>query len=274
MAAVVALAACAGPAPLSEGDRRREQSAQAHQRASAALARGEYGTAQQQYEQALDRGRAVEDQDATAIGLLNVAAVLHRGGDFAAARAKLLAVIEREPPLGPGYVGRAEARLALIELQTDRVAEAARHAARAGELCPPADCPWRLALLNVEAGIALQSGDLATAESRARATLAAAARAGEPGEEANARRLLGEVAERGGRGADAREAFLAALALDRKMETPERIALDLLSLARLELGLGNRDAGRAYARRAADVAEGAKLAAVLGTARALLREAK
>src|SRR5688572_25498146 len=96
--ALMALAACAGPSPQSEADRRREQLAQAHQRASEALARGDYRTALRHYQLTLDRGRAVENQDESAISMLNIAAVLHRGGNYAVARSTLLALIEHEPP--------------------------------------------------------------------------------------------------------------------------------------------------------------------------------
>jgi len=271
MAAAV-LGACASPPPLSEADRRREHSAQAHQRAGEAQARGDYARALRHYQEALERNRAVESGHGVAINLLNVAAVLHRGGDVAAARANLMELIEHDPALPSGYVGRAEARLALIELQSGRLVEAARHAARANGLCPQAQCPWRLALLNVLAGIALASGDLDGATARAGEAHAAAAQAGDRREEANARRLLGEVAARSGRSEDARLAFSAALDIDRAIEAPEKIALDLLALARLERSLGARPQARGYARRAVAVAEGARLDGLLTAARALLRE--
>ena len=264
---VAMLGACASPAPQSETDRRREQSAQAHQRAGEALARGDHTEALRHYQGALDRSRAVENQEAVAATLLNVAAALHRRGDFAAARAKLLDLTEHDPPFGAAYVGRAEARLALIELQSNRTSEAARHAARASELCSEAQCPWRMALLGVLARIALESGDLDLATTRA-------AQAGDRREEANAWRLLGEAAARSGRNDEARSAFSAALTIDKEIEAPARIALDLLALARLELAQGNRAAARGYARRAAAVADGARLPGLLAEARGLLRDAE
>jgi len=271
---VAMLGACASPAPQSETDRRREQSAQAHQRAGEALARGDHTEALRHYQGALDRSRAVENQEAVAATLLNVAAALHRRGDFAAARAKLLDLTEHDPPFGAAYVGRAEARLALIELQSNRTSEAARHAARASELCSEAQCPWRMALLGVLARIALESGDLDLATTRAGEVRAAAAQAGDRREEANAWRLLGEAAARSGRNDEARSAFSAALTIDKEIEAPARIALDLLALARLELAQGNRAAARGYARRAAAVADGARLPGLLAEARGLLRDAE
>ena len=243
------------------------------QRAHGALARGDLRRAQDQFQGALDRGRAVEDQDTVAITLLNVAAVLHRSGDLAASRAKLIELLEHQPPFAPEFTGRAEARLALIELQSKRLEESARHAQNAEALCG-ASCPWWLALGNIQASIAVRSGDLAGAEVRALATRTAAASANDIREEANSLRILGEIAGERGQGAEARAALLAALELDRKAAIPERIALDLLALSRLELALGERKAARDYARRAADVAEAARLAELLAVARGLLSESQ
>jgi hypothetical protein len=120
----------------------------------------------------------------------------------------------------------------------------------------------------------LRSGDLASAEVRALATRTAAASANDIREEANSLRILGEIAGERGQGAEARAALLAALELDRKSAIPERIALDLLALSRLELALGERKAARDYARRAADVADAARLAALLAAARGLLSESQ
>ena len=82
------------------------------QRAHGALARGDVRGAQNQFLDVLDRGRAVEDQDTVAIGLLNLAAVLHRSGELAASRARLIELLEHQPPFAPEFAGRAEARLA------------------------------------------------------------------------------------------------------------------------------------------------------------------
>jgi tetratricopeptide (TPR) repeat protein len=201
------LSACASPPPAqSDSERRGEQIAVAQHRADRALLRDDLRGAQNQYQLALDRGRAARDPDAIAVVLLNLAAVLHRDGDLAAARAQLMELLASQPPFGPPYAGRAEARLALIELQSNRLDEAARHAQNAEALCTASTCPWRIALANVQAGIALRSGDLAGAEARARAALAAATAAQDVREEANARRLLGEIAGERGRATGMREA--------------------------------------------------------------------
>jgi tetratricopeptide (TPR) repeat protein len=179
--------------------------------------------------------------------------------------------VEHEPPFGAAHLGRAEARLALIELQAQRNAEAARHAARAETLCA-AQCAWRPALLNVQAAIAARSGDASAAEARAREALAAATGAGDAAEQAGAWRILAELAAALGRGDEARKAWSAALDIDTRVEAPERVALDLLGLARLEQALGDRAAARRYARRAQEVADAARLGALAGAARDLLRE--
>ena len=127
-------------------------------------------------------------------------------------------------------------------------------------------------MLNVRAAIAARNGDGASAEAAAREALAAAVRAADAREQASAWRTLAEVAGAGGRGDEARKAWTAALDIDLRIEAPERIALDLLGLARLELMLGDRAAARGYARRAEEVAEGARLAMLLRAARNLLSE--
>ena len=106
------------------------------------------------------------------------------------------------------------------------------------------------------------------------AALAVAARGADQREEANAWRLLGKIEARRGRVEEARRSLLKALDIDSKLEVPERIALDLIALARLELTSGNREAGYQYAKRAASVAQAANLGAVLAEARTLLAAKK
>ncbi|HKA42885.1 MAG TPA: hypothetical protein VKF40_12930 [Burkholderiales bacterium] len=272
--ALLVLAGCAGSGPQSEAEYHHDQQARTHQRGTDAVLRGEYARAFSYYESAYNQARAVEDSEAMGVNLLNMAALLHRSGEFAAARGRLLEVIGHDPPLAGAFVGRAEARLALIELQSRRPAEAAQRAASAEQHCTGAECTWRPSLLNVQAAIFLQENDVAAAESRAREALAAAVRGKDEREEAGARRTLAAVAARAGLQEESRSNWLAALRIDRRIEAPERIVLDLLGLARLELDSGNRDAARTYARRAMEIAEGARLAAPAVAARALLREAE
>lgn len=201
------LSACvSAPAPQTETELRREQVSIAQQRGSRALAGDDYRAARAQYQLALDRSRSLGDQDGVAVGLLNLAAVLHREGELEEARARLTELLAIQPAFAAAYTGRAEARLALIALQSSRLEDATRHAQRAEALCPAAACAWRIALANIQARIALRSGDLAGAEARARAALQAAESAKDVREEANARRLLAEIADERQRAAGARGA--------------------------------------------------------------------
>ena len=151
--AALATVSCSSPAPQTAAEKSRDEAVLVQQRAHGALERGDVRRAQDQFQGALDRGRAIEDEDSVAIGLLNLAAVLHRSGDPAAARARLIELLERQPPFAPEFAGRAEARLALIALQSRRLEESARHARNAEAHCG-ASCPWRRALGNIQAGIA------------------------------------------------------------------------------------------------------------------------
>jgi tetratricopeptide (TPR) repeat protein len=199
------LAGCASPPPpQTEVELRREQIALAQQRGSRALASDDYRAAVRHYQLALDRSRALGDHDGVATGLLNLAAVQHRAGLPAEARARLTELLDYRPPFAAPYAGRAEARLALLDLQSNRIDEASRHAQRAEALCPASACAWRVALENVQAGIALRSGDLPGAEARARAALSAAAFAKDAREEMNARLLLQEITVERARAAGAR----------------------------------------------------------------------
>jgi len=272
---VMALAGCAGqaPQPQSPGDQRSEQTGRAYQRAGDAIARRDYPAALRQYRVALTRSRTVEDRHGTAIALLNIAAVLHKTGDFAGARAQLEILTAPQSGFADEYVGRAEARLALIELQEDHAESAGQHAARAQQLCPSEACPWRLAVQNVSAAVALANGDVALAKTRTQETIASAKRAGDVSEEANAWRVLGQIALKEGRISDCREAWSTALSMDKSMDAVERIALDLLLLARLEVAAGNLQAGHNYAQRAAAIAEAAKLNDLSAQTRTLLDKA-
>jgi hypothetical protein len=199
------LAGCmSAPPPQTEAELRREQISLAQQRGNRALASDDHRSARGYYQLALDRSRALADQDGVATGLLNLAAVDHRAGLLADARARLVELLDYRPPFAAPYIGRAEARLALIDLQSNRLDEAARHAQRAQALCPASACAWRIALQNVQAGIALRGGDLPGAEARAREALAAAISAKDAREEVNARLLLEEIAGERARSAGAR----------------------------------------------------------------------
>ncbi len=268
------LAGCSSPPPPQTAtERRREQVDTADERGSRALARSQYDTALRHYQANRERSAAVEDQQETAVAMLNIAAAQHRMGNYSAARTTLLGMIAHEPTFGDDYVGRAEARLALVELQQNRAEEAALHAARSEKLCRAA-CAWGVALQNIIAEIELQRGNLDAADARVGATLVATGRSADRREEANAWRLRGQIEARRGRVEEARQALLKALDMDGRLEVPERLALDLILLARLESTSGDREAGYRYARRAASIAEAANLRAVLAEARTLLGAAK
>jgi hypothetical protein len=163
LAATLLCACITAPPPQTETELRREQISLAQQRTVRALARGDYRAARAQAQLALDGARASRDPEAIGTGLLNLAAVLHRSGELAEARARLAELLQYQPPFGPAYAGRAEARLALIELQSNRLEEASRHAQRAEALCAASACAWRHALNDVQAAIAAGRGRAAGA---------------------------------------------------------------------------------------------------------------
>ncbi|MCD6041142.1 MAG: hypothetical protein K0R40_745, partial [Burkholderiales bacterium] len=82
--------------------------------------------------------------------------------------------------------------------------------------------------------------------------------------------LLGLAALRAGDGAAARGHLEQALALDRDLGAPRKIALDLLALGRAAALGGEREAARAYYARALAVSEADRDNAGAAEARAAL----
>jgi len=83
-------------------------------------------------------------------------------------------------------------------------------------------------------------------------------------------RLLGFVALRSENPAAARAHLEEALAIDREIGAPRKIALDLLALGRAAALGGEREAARAYYTRALAVSEADRDDAGAAEARALL----
>ncbi|MCS6764575.1 MAG: hypothetical protein MO853_12240 [Candidatus Protistobacter heckmanni] len=74
---------------------------------------------------------------------------------------------------------------------------------------------------------------------------------------ANAQRMLGDALAAAGDPAQSEQAYLQALALDKKINLPQRVAEDLLRLEALARKQGRQDAARDYAQRARLSAEAA-----------------
>jgi tetratricopeptide (TPR) repeat protein len=111
------------------------------------------------------------------------------------------------------------------------------------------------AIQNVRGQLALEAGRPDQAAAAARSALGTSRAAGDLAETANALRLLGGVALRGGDAAAANGYLAEALAIDKELAVPRKIYLDLIALGRASALKGDRSAARSYYDRARAVSE-------------------
>jgi len=251
------LAACGSVSPQSDAQARRERLVDLNDRAGAAVGRGELTRAVVLYREALRLAESVEDFRSVGINTLNLSAVYQALGETGPAQRALDRVLAAPERFGRLLVAEASGRKAYLALQARDADMAAEWLARAESECGAPDCRIQAALLNLRAQLALERG--AAGESRAMAAraLAASQASGNREEEANALRVDGRAAAALGEHAQAVASLSQALALDKQLALPTKIALDLLALAEVELERGARDPARDYAQRALDVSRAA-----------------
>ena len=271
VAALVATLWACGSAPPSPNP--AQQAAQAvSQTAARALARGELGPARSQYEAALRAAESVEDFQLTAAALLNLALVQARAADPAGAHARLDRILAAPQRFGPAWVARASARKALLFLDVPDLDAALSWADSAQAACAN-PCELGASLANLRAHVALQRDDAAQAASWAARAATITTQPGGAAEQANALRLLGRARSRLKQHDEAALSLAQALAIDRGLGLPERIALDLFHAAENELGRARMPAARDFFERALRVYQAAGLdsaAAVVRTRLAAL----
>ncbi len=274
----VLLAACArapGPAPGTGSGPGQPAVApssaamEANRRAEASLRRGDLEVAALHYREALRLSLALEDANGIAANAISLSIVLQRQGKYEEARASLAPLLERATITHPPE-RRAQAALrrAVIDLDERRMTGAAEWAERAAAWCG-SPCALAAAIQNVKGQVALEAGRHGEALEAARGALAAARAASDAAETANALRLSGMAAIAAGDGAAALAPLTEALAIDRDLGVPRRIALDLIGLGRASALRGEREAARAYYERALAVSEADRDSAGAAQARAL-----
>lgn len=267
------LAACArAPAPGAPEQPARVPSSaamEANRRAEVALRRGDFELAALHYREALRLSLALEDAEGIAANALNLSIVLQRQGKLEEARASLAPLLERATlSYPPERRAQAALRRAVLDLEERRAADAAEWAERAAAWCGQ-PCALAAAIQNVKGQLALEAGRHGEAADAAKGALAAARAASDDAEAANALRLAGMAAVAAGDGAAALASLTQALAIDRDLGMPRKIALDLIGLGRASALQGERDAARAYYERALAVSEADRDAAGASEARAL-----
>jgi tetratricopeptide (TPR) repeat protein len=263
---------CSQP-PKASTAAKQEAAIEANRKGETYVRHGELENAARSYREALRLSKSLEDPEGIAANAINLSIVRQRQGRFADARASLSTVLE-QPNLRFSQLRLAEVTLrhALLDLDQNRfsgandwVSQAARHC---GERCPLSG-----AIHNVRAQLALQAGRVEEAAAAARSAHDASRAAGDRTELANALRLLGITSLHRADAAAARAHLEQALALDRELGAPRKIALDLVALGRAAALGGERDAARAYYARALAVSEADRDAPGVAAARALLEAA-
>jgi Tfp pilus assembly protein PilF len=272
VASLLVLAACAAP-PAKTTTARHEAAIEANRRAEAYLRHGELENAARSYREALRLSQSLEDADGIAANAINVSIVRQRQGRFGDARASLGVILE-QPDLHFSSARLAEASLrhALLDLDEGRYAAAGKWLSQSLEHCA-GRCGLLPAIHNTRAQLALKAGLAEEGAAAARSAHDAAHAANDRTELANALRLLGIAALQAGDFGTARPRLEEALALDRELGVPRRIALDLLALGRAAERSGDRAAARAYYARALAVSEADRDTSGTAEARAMLEAA-
>ena len=268
---IVSVTGCSAP-PKPSTAARQEAALEANRKGEAYVRHGELENAARSYREALRFSQALEDADGIAANAINLSIVRQRQGRFADARASLAAVLDqRNLKFSNARLAEVSLRQALLDLDEKNLASADDWMAKATGHCAER-CPAGAAIHNVRAQLALQAGRTDAAFLAARSAHDASRASGDQAEQANALRLLGIVGLKNYDAASARQHLEQALAIDRELGAPRKIALDLLALGQAAALGGDRESARAYYARALAVGEADRDAAVAAEARALLAQ--
>jgi len=258
--AVLAAAVCAGcaarPGPVVPPA--QERIADAAARGTALARAGDNAAAALRFQEGLRIARTIEDADAVAANAISLSIVYQRLGHQAAARSALALVLDPQGRFPEPRVLQAELRRAILELAAADTEDAAAYAQRAWERCQRLRCELAAAILNVQAGAALQAGDAAQALRLGQAAESSARSRADRAETANALRNVGRARARLGDPAGAIPALEHALEIDRALADPRKILADLAELERASAARGDARAARGYAERALAISRAAR----------------
>jgi tetratricopeptide (TPR) repeat protein len=246
--AVVACAGCAAAhqpvaAVRAEANRLNERGIEAASRGDSAAA-GSFAAAYRRY-------AAIEHYPGMVTTLLNTARLSMREGDGEQAR-QALARAEEMLAFVPNLAAEVAFEKAKLALRQGKLAEAATLAQTA--LAGSADNA-KGRMTNLLAQVRVREGRPAEAKGLAERALGLARREDDRVEEANALRLLGELALAERAAQTASMLFAEALALDKGLAASARIAADLKGLAQAAEADGRLTDAAAFWQRAARVYE-------------------
>jgi tetratricopeptide (TPR) repeat protein len=257
-ASLLALAAGCGSKPVAAPPQSQSQSqsrlADAEGRAAALMRAGDLDGAARQYDEAARLAASVENADAVAANSINQSIVYQWMGRDADARDALARVLD-DPrrPFSERRRLQAELRRAIVELALQNPITAATYADRAAKRCADLSCEYGPTIMNVQAQIALETSQPASAEALAQKAADRARSRNDRAETANALRLLGKARRLQNNPAAAIAPLEQALAIDRDLADPRKILADLTELSLASSSSGNKEAARDYYERAVTV---------------------
>jgi tetratricopeptide (TPR) repeat protein len=264
------LAACVASPPAAPTPAGEAAMIDANRRADAYLRGGDLEGAARQYREAMRVARTVEDTEGIATNAINLSIVYQRMGKAEDARASLSLLLNRSQlTFSQEHMAQAALRRAVLDMDDHRAASAGEWLDRAAGYCGRG-CSVSDAIQNVRGQLALDAGRPDQAAASAKSALSTSRATGDRVEQANALRLLGEIAIRTGDAASASTYLGEALAIDRELGLPRKIHLDLIALGRASASRGDRAAARSFYERARAVSEADRDSAGAAQAKALI----
>ena len=252
------LAGCAGE-KLKERPPRAQQVIDLGQQGQAAYFKGDLPRAARLFERALADAMRIEDSEGVAVMSINLARVSRESGNSAGALKLLDAVSpwHRSNTL-PKTAQEMDLLAAVLLSDLERRDEALARLQALRERCLAA-CATAVGMDSLQARLLLEKGDAGEAAKVAATAIDRFRGHVNQLELANLFRVRGEAQLALGDFQAARQTFEQALAIDKSLSQPAKIAQDLEGLARTALAAGDMAAHAGYVARLEDVRSGSTL---------------
>lgn len=245
---------CGGPPPPEPPGIVRDAS-ELSRKAEAAYARGDLEQAIKFYSESLRLSRSIEDSDAIAANLINLAAVYRAAGDRDSSHETLQGLFVSD---GLSYKGSSLARGAMLKalllVDAGDLNGASDWVDRASGFCSESKCQAMGGILNLKARVLLLRDRLQEALRAAEDGLSKSRAAGDKAETANSIRLMADAHLASGDHKRSNVLYAQALEIDKGLAIPRKIALDLRGMAASARAGGDEARSREFFLRALDVA--------------------